>query len=83
MPTAPGCCRAWSPPSDRGRRNKAALSSVLSDAHQEGHALNQGVGMLQVGELWVTGPSWSLIAVVRDTVSDCLALKIETRAFLL
>lgn len=63
---------------DRGRRNKAALSSVLSDAHQEKHGLNQGVGMLQVGELWVAEPSWSLIAVIHDTVSDSLALKIET-----
>lgn len=34
-------------------------------------------GLLQAGELWATGPSWSSVAVVRDTVSASLALEIE------
>lgn len=67
------------PPSARGCRSKAHSCpfAELSGAHQE-HALSQRVGMLQVGEFWVTEPSWSVIQVVGDTVSGSLALKIET-----
>lgn len=60
-----------------GHRSRAALSAELSGAPQEKRALNQGVGKLQVGELWVTDPACSSVVVI-VTLCQLLGFEIET-----